>query len=77
MITLTREEAQHVLDAMENAIQLGQQGIALSSSGVLFDAIETLRKKLNEPDPYAHYSGGGGTKDYEPGEQEKLRIRST
>ena len=50
-ITLTREEAQQVLDSMENAVQLGQQGIALSSSGVLSDAIETLRTKLSEPEP--------------------------
>lgn len=45
-ITLTREEAQQVLDALENAVFLGQEGIALSSTGLMSAPIETLRVRL-------------------------------
>jgi hypothetical protein len=53
MITLTREEAQQVLDALEeiNKLSVGENAICLPAE--IDDAMETLRARLAQPEtPY-------------------------
>jgi hypothetical protein len=61
MITLTREEAQQVLDALELVTDL------TNHDDELYEAIETLRARLAQPEPEAIYGycpecGAKGTK---------------
>jgi hypothetical protein len=51
MITLTREEAQQVLDALKelNKLSIGANAICLPAE--IDDAMETLRNRLAQPEP--------------------------
>jgi len=51
MITLTREEAQQVLDALEelNKRSIGENAICLPAE--IDEVMETLRARLSEPEP--------------------------
>jgi hypothetical protein len=66
MITLTREEAQQVLDALEelNKRSVGENAICLPAE--IDDAMETLRARLAQPEPEP-YDPLENNADYERG----------